>query len=70
MRTAEKIAIREREKVTSADRAVEAFINDLGFKAEYYDADNIMGIEGKINQRAAEAQRAMAAREMKRQAEM
>ncbi len=53
--------IEERQKVTSAERAVEAFENDLGYKVEYFSADRLSEVQQRMTQRARERQAAEAA---------
>lgn len=50
----EQEAIREREKMTSAQRAVLTLENDYGYQVEYYDGQNDKALAEKLDARARE----------------
>jgi DNA repair exonuclease SbcCD ATPase subunit len=60
----EQAAIREREKISSAERAVKVLVNDFGYEAQYFDADHLAERDALINKRVMERNQAeIAARE-------
>lgn len=60
----EREAIREREKISSAQRAVTTLVNDFGYVAQYFDAEHLAERDALINKRAMERSQAeIAARE-------
>jgi DNA repair exonuclease SbcCD ATPase subunit len=61
---AERAAIREREKISSAERAVKVLVADFHYVAQYFSADQLAERDALINKRALERNQAeIAARE-------
>jgi len=60
----ERTAIREREQMPSAERAVQRLVSDFGYSAQYFDAEHLAERDALINKRALERNQAeIAARE-------
>ncbi len=60
----EREAIREREKISSAERAVKVLVADFHYVAQYFDAEHLAERDALINKRALERNQAeVAARE-------
>ena len=60
----EQLKIREREKISSAERAVKVLTGDFGYVAQYFDAEHLAERDALINKRAMERNQAeVAARE-------
>lgn len=53
----ERAAIREREQISSAERAVKVLMSDFGYTAQYFDAEHLAERDALINKRALERSR-------------
>lgn len=57
--TPEKIKeTREREKIPSAERAAAALRDDFGYQVEYFDANRLMELQGRIDARLGQRMQA------------
>lgn len=65
----ERKAIREREKVSSAERAVKCLQYDFGYEALYFDAEHSLELQSRIDERAKERARLEDAKEARKQVE-
>uniref|UniRef100_A0A6M3JBU9 Uncharacterized protein n=1 Tax=viral metagenome TaxID=1070528 RepID=A0A6M3JBU9_9ZZZZ len=69
-RLAATTAVLERERVSSAARAAEAFEKDLGYKVEWFGVDELRHLDARMQERVTESAQMQALNEARTQAEM
>ncbi len=69
-RAAETAAVLEREKVSSAARAAEAFEKDLGYKVTWFGVEELANLDTVMQNRVAESAQVQALNAAREQAEM